>query len=143
MKVKTIDITGFPLDEHYEITCQKLLWTGIKYLSKIDNQDDIFKGTHGLNFKAIQNTSFFGESVKKGDTIQLHGVLETPDSLKEMEKEMSKAVNGDWTGMQHEAVIEHLRRIAKHGYDWWIDQFKDQTNRIYEIDLDKLFGDKK
>ena len=141
MKVKTIDLSG--MGGHYELTMQRLLWTGIKYLSKIDNQDDIFKGTHGLNLKAIQNTSFFGEPVAKGDTVTLVGVLETPESLREMEKEMSKAVKGDWTGMQHQTVIGHLEQIAKHGYDWWIDQFKNEPKRITEIDLDKLFGDEK
>lgn len=139
--MKTIDISG--MGGHYELTCQKLLWTGIKYLAKIDNQVDIFRGTHGINFKAIQDTSFFGEiPVKKGETIEIHGVLETPESLKEMEKEMSKAVDGDWTGMQHETVIGHLQKIAENGYDWWLEQFKDQPKRIYEIDVQKLLGEK-
>lgn len=126
---------------HYELSCQRLLWTGIKYLAKIDNQDDIFKGTHGLNLKAIQDTSFFGEPVEKGDTVKIYGILETPESCREMEKEMSKAVKGDWTGAQHQAVMGHLQQIAKHGYDWWIGQFKDEPKRIYDVDLNKLFGD--
>lgn len=143
MKVKTADISG--MGGHYETTCQKLLWTGIKYLSKIDNAKDLFKGSHALNLKALEDTSFFGEiPAKKGDTIQLSGVLITPDSLREMEKEMSKAVDGDWTGSQHETIIGHLEKIAEHGFDWWLNELgKDDPGRIYSIDLEELFGEKK
>ena len=138
--VQTADISGFPRDEHYEQTCQRLLWTGIKYLSKIDDQD-IFRGLQKMNLKALEDTSFFGEiPVKKGDTIQFVGVLSTPESLKEMENEMSKAVKGDWTGAQHETVIIHLEKISKHGLKWWIQELREtQDDRIYEIDLDELF----
>lgn len=139
MKVKTIDISG--MGGYYENTCQKLLWTGINYLSKFEDPEKLFKGSHKLNLKALENTSFFGEiPMKKGDTLQIHGVLVTPESLREMEEEMSKAVNGDWTGMQHETVIGHLKKIAEHGYEWWFNQFKDQPERTYEIDLNELLG---
>lgn len=135
--VKTIEISG--MGGHYEETCQKLLWTGIKYLSKVDNAKDLFRGSHGINLQALQDTSLFGEiPVKKGETIKFHGILETPESLKEMEEAMSKAVKGDWTGMQHQTVIGHLEKIAEHGYEWWLDQFKDEPKRIKEIDIDKL-----
>jgi len=140
--MKTADISG--MGGYYEESCQKLLWTGIKYLAKVDNAKDLFRGLHGLNFKALEDTSFFGEiPVKMGDTLQIHGVLITPDSLKEMEDLMSKAVNGDWTGMQHETVIGHLEKIAENGYDWWLNELgKDNPNRLYEIDVEKLLGEK-
>ena len=139
---KTIEISG--MGGYYEDTCQRLLWTGIIYLSKIDNPKDLFRGSHKLNFKVLEDTSFFGEiPVKKGEEIHIHGVLVTPPSLKEMEDAMSKAVKGDWTGMQHETVIGHLEKIAEHGYKWWLKQFKNEPHRIKDIDLKKLFGENK
>lgn len=142
MKVTTADISG--MSGVYEESCQKLLWTGIKYLSKIDNAFDLFKGSHGLNYKALGNTSLFGEiPMKKNDIVQIHGVLITPESLREMENEMSKAVNGDWSGMQHETVIGHLEKIAEHGLEWWLNDLgKDDPSRLYTIDLEELFGEK-
>lgn len=138
--MKTVNLSG--MGDHYEKTMQKLLWTGIRYLSKVDNAEDLFRGTHELNLKATHDTSFFGEiPVKKGDTVSLIGVLATPESLKELEELMSVAVNKDWTGMQHATVMGHLEQIAKHGYQWWIDQFKDEPHRIYEVDVEKLLGD--
>lgn len=142
--MKTVDISGAGMGEHYERTCQKLLWAGIKYLSRVDNAKDLFKGTGKLNYKALEDTSFFGEiPLKKGDTLEISGILVTPPTLKEMENEMSKAVDGDWTGMQHETVIGHLQKIAEFGYEWWLNEFKDQPHRIYEIDVNELLGEDK
>lgn len=137
--MKTIDISG--MGEHYESSCQKLLWTGIRYLTKIDNPFELFKGSHSINLKALKDTSMFGEPVKRGDSIQIQGVLVTPPSLKEMEEAMSKSVNGDWTGMQHQTVIGHLEKIAEHGYEWWLEQFKNKPDRYYEIDVNELLGE--
>lgn len=139
-KVETADLSGFPREEHYEISCQKLLWTGINYLSKVDNAKDLFHGISTMSLRAKRdNEDMAGIPLKKGDEVKLFGILTTPASLKEMEKEMGKAVNNDWTGAQHQVVILHLEKIAKHGLEWWIKELREtDENRIYEIDLDNL-----
>ena len=145
MKQKTVDISGFgrPGDKAwgYEEACQKMLWTGIRYLSKLDVPLDIFKGTHDTKLKASKDTKLFGAvDVKAGDTIELIGILNTPDSCRELEKEMSDAVNSDVTGAMHQYVMGHLRYIAEHGVTGWLDSFKDDKDRTYEIDVDEMLG---
>ena len=138
MKVKTVDISGFRghqinnknpfynkkfTGNDYENTCQRALWAGIKYLSKVDHPD-----------KILDKSSHFSN---------VYGLLFTPESAKELEKEWEK-MNLGWTGLQHECVIGHLQFIAKNGVKKWLDEFKNEKNRIFEIDLDDLkLGDLK
>ena len=125
--VKTIDISGF--DSHgdelgygYEAVCQRALWEGIQYLAKVDRPDKILDKSSG--FKNV------------------YGIIETPESAKELEaiwSRLDKEVFNGWTGAQHQAVVGHLMFISKNGVQKWLDEFKDQPDRIFEIDLDKLF----
>jgi len=123
--VKTWDISGFTKTKtsggnHYENTCQKLLWTGIKYLHSIHDPKSFFAGTHSLK--------------------NVYGLTFTPERLKELENLMSKAVDGDWTGAQHQAVIGHLRFIAENGYKKWFAELKQdrKPEQCLEFDLDKM-----
>jgi len=119
MKVKTVDMTGFGKDSGYEAVCQKALWAGIKYLAKTDQPDKILDKT--LEFKHIV------------------GIAETPESAKELEaiwSKMDKEEFQGWTGAQHQAVVGHLRFIGKNGIQKWLDEFKDQPDRIFEFDID-------
>lgn len=115
----------------YEAVCQRALWEGIFYLAKIDNPKDIFKGTHGMKARD-----------KEGNTVNFVGICYTPDSAKELESiwsKLDKEVFKGWTGAQHEVVVGHLKYIAENGYEKWLDEFKKEPERIFEIDLDKLF----
>lgn len=119
MKQKTVDISGF--GGGYEKVCQVALWTGIKYLAKCDKPEDLFKGT--VEFQNIT------------------GIAITPESAKELEDlwRSNPALDG-WTGAQHQAVVGHLRFIAKEGYLAWIKKFEKEPNRVYEIDMETLFS---
>ena len=123
-KVKTIDVSGFeqpPQAKGYERVCQQALWLGIQYLAKCDRPQDILAKTSGFKY--------------------VYGICETPESAKELEtiwSKWDKEVWHGWTGAQHQAVVGHLFQIAKHGLTWWLDQFKDEPNRIYEVDLEEL-----
>lgn len=116
--VKTWDISG--MGGHYEETCQKLFWTGVKYLQEIHDPKTFFKGMN--SFKNIV------------------GILITPERMKELEEQMSKAVDGDWTGAQHETVIGHLRFIAENGYQKWFAELEEvrKPEQCYDFDLDSM-----
>lgn len=119
MKVKTVDMTGFGKSSGYEAVCQKALWAGIQYLTKVDRPDKILD-------KTVEFTN-------------IYGICETPESAKELEaiwSKMDKEVFQGWTGAQHQAVVGHLRFIAKNGLQGWLDEFKNEPNRIFEFDLD-------
>lgn len=121
--VKTVDMSGFDEDKFagYEAVCQRALWEGIKYLAKVDRPDKILDKT--LEFKHI------------------FGIAETPESAKELEtiwSKLDKEVFKGWTGAQHHVVVGHLRFIGKNGLQKWLDEFKDEPDRIFEMDLDKL-----
>ena len=120
MKVKTVDISGMGLG--YEKVCQRALWAGIQYLAKVDRPNKILDKTQEFS--------------------NIYGIATTPDSAKELETIWEKMDMG-WTGAQHQAVVGHLRFIGENGIEKWLAEFKDQPERIYEIELDSLsFGDK-
>jgi hypothetical protein len=122
--VKTWDISGFDRSEkgglHYENSCQKLLWTGVKYMQEIHEPQTFFSGmTSSPN---------------------IFGVLSTPERMKELEELMSKAVNGDWTGAQHQIVFGHLEYIGKHGYENWFNYMKEhrRDEQCLKFDLEMM-----
>ena len=136
--VKTWVLSGMPFG--YEEGCQKMLWTGIKYLSKIDNAKDIFRGMHETILKANKDANLFGViPVKKGEIIDCYGILNTPESCMELESEMMKAVN-DCTGAMHQCVMGHLRFIAEHGLEKWHQELKDarKDDQPLQFDLDTM-----
>lgn len=107
----------------YEAVCQRALWEGILYFSKIDNPDKILDKT--LEFKHI------------------YGIAETPESAKELEtiwSKLDKKVFHGWSGAQHQAVVGHLRFIGKNGIDKWLKEFEKTPDRIFEINLEKLLN---
>ena len=126
--VKTVDMSGFEemgdkIGYGYEAVCQRALWEGIKYLTKCDRPEDILKGTAG--FKNV------------------YGICETPESAKELEtvwSKLDKEVFHGWTGAQHQVVVGHLQYISKNGIEKWIAEFKNEPDRIFDIDLTKLMS---
>lgn len=124
----------------YEDACQKMLWTGIKYLSRIDNAIEIFRGTHETIMKAKQDTKLFGMiDVKAGDTVNFVGILDTPESCRELESEMMREVK-DCSGAMHQFVMQHLRYIAEHGLQGWHKELKKSRKgeEPYDFDLDTM-----
>lgn len=127
---KTVDISGFEkmgdkIGYGYEAVCQRALWEGIDYLSKCDRPEKILDKSSG--FKNV------------------YGILETPESAKELEaiwSKLDKEVFKGWTGGQHQAVVGHLMFIAKNGVQKWLDEFKNEPERIFEIDLTELYAQK-
>ena len=120
MQVETIDISGFvkpPRAVGYEGVCQKMLWTGIMYLSKVDTPEEILKGM--IEYKNV------------------YGICVLPESAKELEDAVMKAVP-DCSGAQHQAVMSHLRRIAKTGLKKFIDEAKKRKHNVYKIDLESV-----
>lgn len=106
----------------YEAVCQRALWEGIQYLAKCDKPEQILDKTS--SFKNV------------------YGICQTPESAKELEElwsKLDKEVFKGWTGAQHQVVVGHLQYIAKNGIKKWLDEFKNEPDRIFEIDLDKLF----
>lgn len=141
--VKTWEISGMP--DGYEEGCQKMLWTGIKYLSRIDNAEEIFKGMYEPVMKAKKDTKLFGViDVKAGETVELVGVLDTPESCRELESEMMKATPG-CSGAMHQFVMGHLRYIAEHGLQGWHKELKEarKDENPYDFDLDTMTIQKK
>lgn len=122
MKVETIDMSGFeepPAAKGYERVCQQALWAGIKYLSKLDKPSEFVQGI--IEYKNIT------------------GIAVTPESWNELEtiwSKMDKDMWHGWTGAQHQAVVGHLRFIAKNGVQKWLGEFKE--DRKFEIDLEEL-----
>lgn len=138
--VETWEISGFGLNG-YENACQKMLWTGIKYLSKLDCPLEIFKGTHETKLRATKDTKLFGAvEVKQGETINLVGILNTPESCRELEAEMMKSVDNDCTGAMHQYVMGHLKYIAEHGLQGWHKELQThrQDEKPIKFNLEKM-----
>jgi hypothetical protein len=121
--VKTVDLSGFekpPKAVGYEGACQKMLWSGIKYLSKTDTPEELFKGMNVID----------------NERISVFGICTLGENAKELEKAVTSSIDG-CSGAQHHAVMGHLKLIAQKGVLGWLNEFKD-TDRIFEIDLDSL-----
>ena len=135
--VDTWEISGF--GGGYENACQRMLWTGIKYLSKIDNPEKLLQGTHGLQGKAAKDNIL---EIEEGTQIQFYGICYTPESFKECEAEMMKAVNNDCTGAMHQAVVGHLRFISKNGLQKWHEELKkarpDEKPMKFDLEIMKI-----
>ena len=119
--VETWDISGFP--HGYEQVCQQALWLGIQWLSKQDNSYDIFKGTGSFN--------------------NVFGLIETPESCKELESiwsDWDNRVWKGWSGAQHHAVVNHLRFIAKNGLQKWRQEIKENRpqDKPMRFDIEKM-----
>lgn len=114
LKVKSLDISGFRRKAGsitaYEMCCQKMLFDGIDWLK--GKQPDIFNGTKTYN--------------------NIYGVLDAPKALEPLEKLWNDRYQP--SGAQHQAVMQHLMRITKYGFDAWLSSCG--KDRIIEIDLD-------
>jgi len=130
--VKTWDISG--MGDGYEEACQKMLWTGIQYLSKIDNPERLLQGTHGMKAKAGKGNML---GIQEGETVEFYGICYTPESFKECEDAMMKAVNNDCTGAMYQCVVGHLKFIAKNGLQKWHEELKQgrKDEQALEFDL--------
>jgi len=115
--VKTWEISGFP--RGYEEGCQKMLWTGIKYLAKYDQPSDLLKGTASFE--------------------NVFGLIDTPESFKEC-KELMLKVNEGCSGAQYHGTVNHLMYIAKHGLKKWHEELtKSRPNdKPFDFDLDSM-----
>lgn len=112
--MKTVDISG--MGGSYELACQAMLLRGMAYLAQ------------NPNFK-------FDESYKtyKG----IYGVcVSQTEQAKTLDEVITKDIG--CTGAMHQAVIGHLFYIHNNGYYAWLDDFKDEPGRIYEIDRETL-----
>ncbi len=116
--VKTWDISG--TGGGYEEACQKMLWTGIKYLSKVDQPEQILKG--------------------RSEYKHIYGIVELPESFDECKEEMYKAVNNDCTGAMMQAVTGHLKFIATNGFKKWHEELKTgrKDEQALDFDLDSM-----
>lgn len=114
--VKTYGISGFP--RSYEEGCQKMLWTGIKYLAKYDQPSDLLKGT--ARFENV------------------FGLIDTPEAFAECKKLMLE-VNEGCSGAQYHGVINHLQYIAKHGLSKWRSELeKSRPEGSFDFDLESM-----
>lgn len=105
--MKTIDISGF--GGSYEAGCQKMLLQGLKFLN--DRPDFNWEG-----YKEYNN---------------IYGVCTAEtEEAKALDEAVCAGVEP--SGAMHQAVINHLAYIHKHGYDGWITEGENKGATIYE-----------
>lgn len=107
--MKTVDISGF--GGGYENECQKILKAGIEFLEKNPGE---------IKFKQSKN---------------VFGIIDSSEDQRtsDLEDALVKA-SGDCTGGMVHATMQHLWFISKNGVDKWLEEFKDQQQRIFEWD---------
>jgi len=115
--METIDISG--MGGGYERCCQLMLLRGMKFLEANPdfNWSESYKGSPSL-YGLLISESF---------------------EAKILDEVIVKDLGS--SGAQHQAVIGHLHYIAEHGYQGWIDYFRNELNqadRIYELDESQL-----
>jgi len=106
----TVDISG--MGGGYERVCQKMLRAGIEYLANKPNfvfDHKQYKNIYGVCFSD-------SEHAKKLDEV-LHTAI------------------SDYTGAMHQAVINHLAYIHKHGYTKWLEQAGKERQYTYPSEL--------
>lgn len=109
--MKTINLSG--MGGGYEWTCQKMLENGIKWIKA--NPDKKRK----VVFSGFKN---------------VYGVVvaESPEA-KELEKAIMEGID-DATGAMFQCVTGHLRFLAHHNHQEWLDEFVKEPDRFFEFD---------
>lgn len=116
MKIKTVDISGFGGPTHpYEQCCQRMLQRALKYM-----EQNAEAWPAGVPLK-----------VWLGDP-----ELDLANPELEVNK-FTKAISGDDmpSGAQMHTVIGHALFIRHHGREHWLEQFNDDKERIFEIEV--------
>ena len=113
--VETYDLTG--MGGGYENACQKMLWTGVKYMEEKRN-------TKILDGRKESNN--------------IYGIVHLPQTFDECRKEMLKAVDNDCTGVMMRCVTGHLHYIAKNGLEKWQSEMKPHRDRTVKFDLNDM-----
>lgn len=105
--MKTVDISGF--GGSYEAGCQKMLLQGLEFLNNHPN----------FNWEGYkQYKNIYGLCTAK------------TDEAKALDEAVCTGVEP--SGAMHQAVINHLAYIHKHGYDNWIAEAEKQGATVYE-----------
>jgi len=120
------------MDGGYENDCQKMLWTGIQYLSKVDQPEKLLQGTHGISAVAGKNNML---GLEEGTPVVFYGICFTPESFKECSDLIHKVAPG-CTGAMYQAVVGHLRFIAKNGLQKWHEELKAYREKEQPLDFD-------
>lgn len=105
MKVvrRTVDISGF--GGGYEDVCQRMLARGVAYLAEVKPPVEMWD--RGLK----QSPNIIGIAIAESD-----GVKALEDAM--------MAGEDDVTGAMHQAVLNHLAYIHKHGEDGWLAELQ-------------------
>lgn len=107
--MKTVDISG--MGGGYENECQKMFWAGVEFLKNEPGE---------LRFKQYEN---------------VHGLIDSSsdDRTQRLENHIVKA-SDDCTGAMVHSCMLHLLFVSKNGLENWLNEFKDQPERVFEWD---------
>jgi len=116
--VDTWDISG--MGGGYELGCQKMLWAGLKFLSKDGHPTKILD--------------------ERQEYQNIYGMCKLPDSFKECEEVMMDAVERDCTGAMMQCVTGHIEFIAKNGMDKWHEELREgrREEQSFKFNLTKM-----
>ena len=113
--VETFSLSGMS-DAGYENACQKMLWTGVKYM--------MHSGKLPLSIlndrKEYQN---------------VYGYCEYPENFDECKKLISESVNNDYTGAMMQCITSHMKYIAENGLETWNHDMKKDRVHIFEFNM--------
>ena len=115
---KTVSISGFGVDNSYELGCQRMLYLGIQWLK--GKKLRVFDGMHGYSMIiGVQNT-------EKSQLGELEEIWYNDPFLKE----------GGITGAMHQFVLSHLKVIHEEGVDNWIKMVSESRKGEAPIEVD-------
>ncbi len=106
---KTVDISGMGGD--YENACQVMLWRGVAYLDERKPPVEMWKQTK-------QSPNIVGILITEGE------------DLKALEKYIVRDIEP--SGAMHQAVMNHIAYIHKHGQDGWLKEGRKHGANFYE-----------
>lgn len=95
------EISGFGGD--YEDACRAMVRAGLLFW---DDQPERFDP----HYKGMQN---------------VYGIcIDDNDDARALDKAILAAVDGDCTGAMHQAAIEHILAIRRHGWGWYVTEMR-------------------